>query len=158
MAEQAARTFGLPITDKPVSLALLDEFAWILGHVAWLRDRVMESDPDALVWGKTGEDHKLAGQWPGVDTKYGAVPSVWLALYERYHRLLLDYGKTIESLNLDKRRLDMAEAMGAQFAQRIDVFVTSLGLSAEQVARVPQALAAMRSELTADVIDGQVVA
>lgn len=151
LAERAVRTFGLPISDKPASLALLDEFAWILGHVAWLRDRVQESDPEALVWGKQSEDHKTASEFPGIDVKYLASPSVWLELYHRYHRLLLDYGKTIETLNLDKRKLDMAQEMGAQFGQRIQVFIASLHLSADQVALVPGALAAMRSELTADV-------
>jgi hypothetical protein len=150
-AELAVKTFGLPIADKPAALALLDEFAWILGHVAWLRDRVQETDPEALVWGKQTEDHKTASEFPGVDTKYLAAPSVWLELYHRYHRLLLDYGKTIESLNLDKRKLDMAQEMGVQFGQRIQVFIASLHLSAEQVALVPSALEAMRAELTADV-------
>lgn len=151
LAERAVKTFGLPIADKPASLALLDEFAWILGHVAWLRDRVQETDPEALVWGKQTEDHKTASEFPGIDTKYLAAPSVWLELYHRYHRLLLDYGKTIESLNLDKRKLDMAQEMGAQFGQRIQVFIASLNLSADQVALVPSALEAMRAELTADV-------
>jgi len=150
-AEQAMKTFGLPVTDKPVAIALLDEFAWVLGHVMWLRDRVQETDPEALVWGKQSEDHKTAGEFPGVDTKFLASPSVWLELYHRYHRLLLDYGKTIETLNLDKRKLDMAQQMGAEFGQRIQVFIASLHLSAEQVALVPSALEAMRSELTADV-------
>ncbi|GGM53532.1 hypothetical protein GCM10007977_063900 [Dactylosporangium sucinum] len=154
MAEQAMKTFGLPIKDVPASVAILDEFAWIMGHLAWLRDRVQEVQPDALVWGKTTEDHKLAGEFPGIDTKFQAVPNVWLELYHRYHRLFLDYVKVIETLKIEQARLHLADQISTVIASRIRAFAAQLHLTEEQMALLPNAVAAMRGELTAGVIDG----
>ncbi|MER7280373.1 hypothetical protein ABT369_38650 [Dactylosporangium sp. NPDC000244] len=149
--EQAARSFGLPIRDVPASVAILDEFAWIMGHLAWLREKVQEIEPDALVWGKTTEDHKLAGEFPGIDTKFQALPNVWLKLYLEQHRLFLDYVKVIETLKIEQAKLALADQVATVLASRIKVFVAQLGLTDEQSARIPQALAAVRGELTMDV-------
>lgn len=149
LAERAMKTFGLPITGVPASVAILDEFAWILGHVSWLRTRVQETQPDALVWGLTTEDHKLAGEFPGVDRRFQAVPNAWLKLYAEYHRLLLDYAKVIETLKIEQSRLDLASQVGMAFASRIEVFTAVLKLTPEQAALVPVGLAAVRGELTA---------
>ncbi len=151
LAERAVKTFGLPITGVPASVAILDEFAWIMGHLAWLRERVQEVQPDALVWGKTAEDHKFAGEFPGVDLKFQAVPNVWLELYHRYHRLFLDYVKVIETLKIEQARLDLAGQIGAVLASRIQAFTAQLRLTPEQTALIPNALAAVRGELTAGV-------
>lgn len=154
MAEEAARTFGLPIRDVPASVAILDEFAWIMGHLAWLRDKVQEVEPAALVWGLTAEDHKTAGEFPGIDKKFQALPNVWLELYHRYHRLFLDYVKVIETLKIEQARLALADQVSVVIASRIRAFTAQLQLTPEQIALVPNALAAVRGDLTAGVIEG----
>lgn len=38
------------------------------GHVAWLLERVQETEAEALVWGMTSEVERQGGEFPGVDT------------------------------------------------------------------------------------------
>ena len=153
MAEEAARTFGLPIKGVPASVAILDEFAWIMGHLSWLREKVQEIEPEALVWGLTGEDHKSTGEFPGVDKKFQAAPNVWLKLYLEQHRLFLDYVKVIETLKIQQAQLDLADRISVVIASRIRVFTAQLALSPEQAALIPNALAAIRGELTVGITD-----
>lgn len=156
LAERAVQTYGARV-DIPTSQALLEEFAWAVGHVRWLRDIVAEIDPDALVWGKTEEADKQAGEFPGVDTKRQAAPNVWLDLYHKERRLLLDLAKTIDALKLEQRKVEWAEKQGAQFAAVIQAFTARLGLSAEQAVLVPAALReAIGSVVGPQVIEGQV--
>ncbi|MFI5756428.1 hypothetical protein [Streptomyces sp. NPDC051569] len=51
------------------------------GHVAWLLERVRETEADAVVWGMTSEVHREGGEFPGVDTTYAAEVHGWVRLY-----------------------------------------------------------------------------
>jgi hypothetical protein len=107
MAAQAVATYGIK-SDLPPTAALLEEAQWSHGHVVWLRDVVQMIDPEALVWGVTEEHEKTASEFPGVDVKKLAAPSVWLKLYHEERRLHLDLVKTVETLKLEQRWQDIA--------------------------------------------------
>lgn len=152
----AVRSLGLR-DDRPADEILLDELAWAAGHVAWLRGKVQELEPQRLTWGVTEEVHKTATEFSGVDTTSAAVPSIWWVLYREAQKHLLEVLKVIKGFDLDERRLEFARAQVApQIAVVIDQFVRALGLTPEQAGRVPAALeAAVRSFLTGPkVIEG----
>lgn len=155
-AAAAVRSLGLR-DDRPADEILLDELAWAAGHVAWLRGKVQELEPERLTWGVTEEVHKTATEFSGVDTTSAAVPSIWWVLYREAQKHLLEVLKVIKGFDLDERRLEFARAQVApQIAVVIDQFVRALGLTPEQAGRVPAALeAAVRSFLTGPkVIEG----
>lgn len=155
----AVRSFGLR-DDRPPDEILLDELAWSAGHVIYLRTKVQEQDPKALVWGLTEEVTKEASETPGTDTTRAARPSIWWVMYRDAQRHLLEVLKVIKGFDLDERRLEFARVQVApQIAVVIDGFVQQLGLSPEQAGRVPAALeAAVRAFLAGQqkVIEGSV--
>ena len=141
-AAAAVKSLGLR-DDRPPDEILLDELAWAAGHVAWLRGRVQELEPERLTWGVTEEVHKGATEWSGTDTTSAAVPSIWWVLYREAQKHLLEVLKVIKGFDLDERRLEFARAQVApQIAVVIDQFVRALGLTPEQAGRVPAALEA----------------
>lgn len=111
LATRAVQTYGIK-RDLPPAQALLEEFYWSQGHVAWLRDIVAELEPGALVWGVSEEHEKGASEFPGVDVKRLAQPSVWLKLYHDERRMMFDLGKTIETLRLVERQQELSERQG----------------------------------------------
>jgi hypothetical protein len=137
-AEAAVRTFGLR-RDVSAEDALLEELQWTAGHVAWLRDRVMELQPDALVWGVSSEVDKRSSDFPGVDTTSEAVPNVWLTVYQRERQHLLAVAAAILKAGIDERRVRLAERQGALVADLIRALFADpeLGLTAEQAQRAP---------------------
>lgn len=156
MALAAVKSLGLR-DDRPPDEILLDELAWAAGHVAWLRGKVQELEPERLGWGVTEEVHKGSGEFTGTDTTTAAAPSIWWVLYRDAQKHLLEVLKVIKGFDLDERRLEFARAQVApQIAVVIDQFVRALGLTPEQAGRVPVALeAAVRSFLTGPkVIEG----
>lgn len=126
LAEKAVQTYGIR-RDMPPALALLEEFGWSRGHVIWLRGIVQQLEPEALVWGKSEEHEKTASEFPGVDVKYLAAPSVWLKLYHDERKMLLDLGKTIETLKLEARKADVLKKYAGQFHSMIDGVARVLG-------------------------------
>ncbi len=134
-AEQAVQTYGLPVDVSPTE-ALLDEVKWTAGHVAWLRQQVQAIERDALVWGKTEEVDKGAGEFVGVDVTHAAAPNVWLDLYYKERRHLLDVCKAAIQAGVEERRVRLAEQQGQLLASVIRAILDDLGLSAEQQAKV----------------------
>jgi hypothetical protein len=87
------------------------------GHVAWLRGIVQATDPDALIWGKADEVNRESGEFPGVDTKYAAAPSVWLAQYDKERRFLLDVSRDLAKLGMDWDAREAIRRQGAVLAR-----------------------------------------
>lgn len=145
-AEDAVRTYGLARDVDPAE-ALLDEVRWTAGHVAWLRDRVQELERDALVWGVTEQVDKTATEFVGTDTTSKAVPSVWLDLYQRERKHLVDVCKAALAAGVEERKVKLAEQAGAQLAQVIRAVLGELGMADDP--RVPAALQRAISNLTA---------
>jgi hypothetical protein len=134
-ARKAVETYGLPLDISPAE-ALLEEVRYTAGHVVWLRGKVHEIEDDDLVWGKTEAVEKNASEFAGTDTTYAATPSVWLELYYRERKHLVDVTKAAISAGIEERRVKLAEAQGAMLAQVIRAILGDLDLTAEQQAKV----------------------
>ncbi len=140
LAEEAARkaviTFGLPRDISPTD-ALLEEVRWTAGHVAWLREQVQALEAEALTWGKTEQADIQASEFGGTNTTYAAKPNLWLELYYRERRHLVDVTKAAITAGIEERRVRLEEAKGQLVAGIIRKITGRLGLSAEQAAILP---------------------
>jgi len=130
------KTYGLSIDVSPTD-ALLEEVRWTAGHVAWLRARVQEVEQDALIWGRTKREDHGATEFPGINETEQAAPSVWLDLYQRERKHLLDVCKAAIGAGIEERRVRLAESQGALLASVIRAILDDLALTPEQAARVP---------------------
>lgn len=134
-AEQAIVTFGLPREVDPRD-ALLEEVYRSAGVVDFLREQVQKLESDQVVWGKAEEVEKQAGEFPGVDTTHKAAVNVWVELYARERKHLVDVCKAAIAAGLEERRVRLAEQQGAMLASVIKNILGDLDLTAEQQARV----------------------
>ncbi|GGM27008.1 hypothetical protein GCM10011608_09780 [Micromonospora sonchi] len=131
LAEQAVKTFGLPREIDPRD-ALLEEVHRTAGAVAWLHEQVQALTPDQVVWGKTEEVDKQAGEFPGVDTKHAAEVNVWVQLWRAERAHLVKVCEKAIGAGLEERRVRLAEQQGAMLAGVIKAILGDLDLSPEQ--------------------------
>lgn len=136
-AGAAAVTYGAPREVDPVT-ALFEEVYRTAGHVHWLTNVVANVTDNELVWGVTEEVDRGSGEFPGIDVIKQAKPSVWIELYYRERRHLLEVSKTVVSLSLEQRRDTQKERLAAQLAILIEGIQddAELGLSGAQKARL----------------------
>ena len=137
MARKAVVTFGLPRDISAVD-ALMEEVRYTAGHVAWLREQVQAVEPDALVWGMREQAEKNASEFQGTDTTYAAMPNIWLELYYRERKHLVDVTKAAIAAGIEERRVRLEESKGQLVAEVIKRITGRLGLSAEQSAILPK--------------------
>lgn len=135
-ASKAVVTYGLPRDISPTD-ALLEEVRYSAGHVAWLREKVRELEDQDLVWGKSEEVDRVGGEFPGTDTTHAAKPNVWLELYYRERKHLLEVTKTAISVGIEERRVKLAEAQGALVAEVFRRVFARMDLTKDQSARAP---------------------
>ena len=135
-ARQAVETYGLPRDISPTD-ALLEEVRYSAGHVAWLRAKVAELEAADLVWGMTEQAEKNATEFAGVDVTYSATANMWLELYHRERKHLLDLVKTAISVGIEERRVRLAEAQGSLMNDVIRRILARLSLSPDQSALLP---------------------
>ncbi|MFI1194068.1 hypothetical protein ACH4T9_12535 [Micromonospora sp. NPDC020750] len=130
-AAKAVVTFGLPREVDPRD-ALLEEVHRTAGAVAWLHEQVQALDPNDVVWGKTEEVDKMAGEFPGTDTKRAAEVNVWVQLWQRERLHLVRVCKEAIGSGLEERRVRLAEQQGAMLAGVIKAILGDLDLTPEQ--------------------------
>jgi len=135
-ARKAVETYGLPRDISPTD-ALLEEVRYSAGHVAWLRTKVAELEAADLVWGMTEQAEKNATEFAGVDVTYSATANMWLDLYHRERKHLLDLVKTAISVGIEERRVRLAEAQGSLMNDVIRRILARLSLSPDQSALLP---------------------
>jgi hypothetical protein len=135
-ARKAVVTYGLPRDISPTE-ALLEEVRYSAGHVAWLREKVRELEGGQLIWGVTEQVEKSATEFAGVDTTSAASVNMWLELYYRERRHLVDVTKAAISAGIEERRVRLAEAQGAIVADVIRRILSRLDLSDQQSRLVP---------------------
>lgn len=135
-ARRAVVTYGLPRDISPTD-ALLEEVRYSAGHVAWLRAKVAEIEENDLVWGVTERAEKNATEFSGTDVTEAAKPNVWLDLYFRERRHLLDLTKTAISVGIEERRVRLAEAQGSLLNEVIRRILGRLSLTPEQSKLLP---------------------
>lgn len=136
LARQAVITYGLPRDIAPTD-ALLEEVRYAAGHVAWLREQVAALQATDLVWGVTEESEKNATEFKGTDTTRGAAMNMWLDLYHKERRYLLDVTKAVIAAGVEERRVKLAEAQGALLNDVIRRILARLSLSPEQSKLLP---------------------
>jgi len=131
LARKAVETYGLPRDISPTD-ALLEEVRYSAGHVAWLRAKVAELEAADLVWGVTEEVDRNATEFAGVDTTRSATVNMWLDLYFRERKHLLDLTKTAISVGIEERRVRLAEAQGSLMNEVMRRIFARLDLTPEQ--------------------------
>jgi hypothetical protein len=136
LAREAVITYGLPRDISPTD-ALLEEVRYAAGHVAWLREQVATLERESLVWGVTEETEKNATEFAGTDTTRAAAMNMWLELYHKERRYLLDVTKAAISAGVEERRVKLAEAAGAELNGILRRIFARLALSPQQSALLP---------------------
>ena len=135
-ARKAVETYGLPRDISPTD-ALLEEVRYSAGHVAWLRAKVAELEAADLVWGVTEEADRNATEFAGTDVTRSASVNMWLELYHRERKHLLDLVKTAISVGIEERRVRLAEAQGSLMNEVIRRILARLSLTPDQSALLP---------------------
>ena len=107
--------------------AMVELLQFSAGHVVWLRDQIQAQDPQALIWGIADEVNKGSGEFPGIDVRSAAAPSVWLNEYHRERRVLLDVSKELAKLELDWDAREAIRRQGAALARVVREVVRLLG-------------------------------
>lgn len=127
-----AKSFGAPAEDADPSQTVLDEIRWSAGHVAWLRERVQETEPEALVWSVDTEVEKGAGEFTGTDTTRAAKASMWVQLYGQERDRLTRMCEVAHRMGIAARQVELAERVGSLMADLLRGVLGDLGLSEEQ--------------------------
>lgn len=135
-AAQAVATFGLAVDVSPTD-ALLEEVHRTAGHVRWLGDQVKELERAALAWGRSKLEIIDASEYPGVNVTETAAVNVWVDLYQRERKHLVDVCKAAIAAGIEERRVRLAEAQGELVGQAIRQILEGLSLTSEQRSRVP---------------------
>jgi hypothetical protein len=117
-AVEAVRVYGLPLDINPVD-ALHAELARCNGHVAWLGELIAAFESrDELKQRSYGDGFAFER------------PSVWLELYDQERKHLVKVAETCARLNIDTRRVMLAERQGEQIAGVIRGVLFDLGVDA----------------------------
>lgn len=136
-AAEAVKTFGLPREIDPRD-ALLEEVYRTAGAVDWLQKQVQALTPDDVIWGRTEEVHKDAGEFPGVDTTYAATAHAYVQLWQKERVHLIAVCKAAIQAGIEERRVRLAEQQGALLSDVIKRILADLGLTAEQQQKAPE--------------------
>lgn len=134
-AARAVATFGLPREVDPRD-ALLEEVYRTAGAVDWLHQQVQALQAEQVVWGKTEEVDKQAGEFPGTDTKRAAEVNVWVQLWMAQRAHLVKVCEKAIGAGLEERKVRLAEQQGAMLAGVIKAILGDLDLSPDQQAKV----------------------
>lgn len=150
-AAEWAGSFGLPAESGDPAETVLDEIRWAAGHVTWLRQRVQETEPEALVWGVEVEVDKGSGEFPGIDTTSSAKTNAWVRLYGEERDRLIRMCKIAHEMGIAERHVQLAERVGGLMADLLRGVLGELNLSEEQrelaSAAVPRHLRLIAGEL-----------
>lgn len=115
-ANRAIATYGLPRDIDPHD-ALLEEIARTAGHVDWLANVIAQLDRDAIAFGvhsvETGR-----GEKGDIDkTTLQAGVAVWVDLYQRERKHLVDVCKAAIGAGIAERQVRLAEQQGQLIAE-----------------------------------------
>lgn len=150
-AAEWSRTFGEPAAEADPAETVLQEIRYTAGHVAWLRDRVQETDPEALVWGVESQTTRGSGEFPGVDVTHAAKASTWLVLYQQERDRLLRQCEIAHRMGIEERHVELAERLGGLVADLLRNVLDDLQLTDAQqllaAEAMPRRLRAVTAQL-----------
>lgn len=155
----AVATYGERRAVNPVQM-MVEILHDAAGHLAWLRDKIAAEDPDALVWGITDELTKGGGEFPGVDVRRSAAPSVWLTRYDIERRVAMDASEKLARLGMDWDAREAVRREGAALTRVCREFARLLGHDPNAPGVVSAFRGALKAVLGADgvqVIEGKAV-
>lgn len=136
-AARAVATFGLPREIDPRD-ALLEEVYRTAGAVDWLHQQVQRLEAEQVTWGKAESVEKTAGEFPGVDTTHRAAVNVWVELWQKERKHLVDVAKAAIAAGIEERKVRLAEQQGAMLAGVIKAILGDLELTPQQQSRVSE--------------------
>lgn len=129
-AEQAVATYGLPRDIDPHT-ALLEEICRTAGHVDWLGRVVAELQQDDLVWGQHSTEYGIGPEGPIDKTTHQAGINVWVDLYQRERKHLVDVCKTAIACGIAERQVRIAEEQGRLIADILRAIIADPELALE---------------------------
>lgn len=114
--------------------ALLEEIWRTAGIVSWLEGKVREyGEADDLVWGVVETEEGTRGS----TVKQAARPSVWLTLFQKERRHLVDVSRVAIAAGIAERQVKLAEQQGAIIAEVLRGTLKDLGIKDDaKVAKV----------------------
>lgn len=153
--ERWGKTFGelAPAEDPAVVMAELIREA--RGNVAFLLERVRETEADALVFGLESEVHVGATEFPGVNETYAASVNSWIKLYSEERDRLVRMIAVAAKMGIDERLVRLQEVQTAMMAEVLTRSLAAFGVdgsgpqAALVMARVIREVEAERAALTA---------
>lgn len=144
-----AKSFGEIAQDADPSAVVLGEIRWCAGHVAWLRSKVQETEPDALIWGLESTVAKGSGEFPGVDITEAAKASMWVVLYGQERDRLVRMCEIAHRMGIEERMVQLAEKAGAAMSEVIRRVLADAELTPPQYQAVTLRLPDRLRELSA---------
>lgn len=151
-ARRAVETFGLSRTIDPRD-ALLEEVWRTAGAVDWIQRKIAELDADQLVWGVTEEKTGVNGEHQIYQRTESAELNIWVQLYQKERRHLVEVSKAAISAGIEERRVRIAEQQGQILGDAIRAILDDLELSPEQQLLVPRVVPArLRQLASAEVV------
>jgi hypothetical protein len=136
------RTYGEIAPHEDPAVVMAEQIQRSRGHVAWLLERVQETEADALVWGLTSRVEREGGEFPGVDTTYAAETDGWLRLYSEERDRLVRMVAVAARMGVDERLVRIAEVQTEILYAAVAKAFAAAELTAEQQRRAFVALGA----------------
>lgn len=130
MAVEAVNTYGLRRDIDPMT-ALLEEVQYTAGHVEWLRQQVQRLEANDLGWGET-ETRTASGEKFGSVTIEKAAPSIWLELYQRERKHLVQVCQAAIGCGVAERLVRQYELEGQIVAEALARALDTLELTEQQ--------------------------
>lgn len=125
--------FGTPSTETDPGEILLQEIQRTAGHIEWLREQLLHSDPDRFV-----ESLWLRGRASGwvapheFNTRdWSAAGALWVEIYQKERAHLASICRTALAAGIEERRVRIAERMAGTISDAIRGMLFDLGLDPE---------------------------
>lgn len=143
-ARKQMETYGRPIDVAPTE-ALLDEVRITAGHVAWLRQRITELEPNELIWGTTRV--KDGGHDAG--TTQEAEIHAYVKLYQQERKHLVTVCAEAIRCGIEERYVRLVEQQGEMVADAIKAILGDLNLTEAQQVKAKNIVPFRLRQLTA---------
>jgi hypothetical protein len=128
-AERSIVMYGLPRDVAPAT-ALLEELHRTQGHVDWLHNIIVNIDStDDLIKGMVEEVHRsgTADEANWDEERIAVAENIWVRMYFRERKHLVEVAKTIMSLGLAQQMIAITRQQAEIFDRAIQAMLVELG-------------------------------